>query len=92
MSTVYVRKLTNQPRGQWSKDGLLEALDRLRAGKIGIRQAERKYGVPTRTLRRCVMDNNTSKIRVGPDCKCNYVCYNCYLIISSYSFLLYNFF
>ncbi|KAG8320048.1 hypothetical protein J6590_077756 [Homalodisca vitripennis] len=44
----------------------LEAVTRLRAREIGLREAQRYYGVPTRTLKRRIESGNITAIAQGP--------------------------
>ena len=58
MPRVYERKQNISPRGQWTEENLAEAARRYTAGEIGLREAERVYGVPTRTLTRRMHQEN----------------------------------
>lgn len=52
MPRKYTRKPTAPPRRQWTIENLKAAINRLKAGDIGLREASRYYGIPTRTLKR----------------------------------------
>ncbi|XP_054706771.1 uncharacterized protein LOC129216581 [Uloborus diversus] len=67
MPTVYKRKKTGAARGTWTEDNLKEALMRLEAGEIGVNEAARYYGIPSRTLRRRrKTGNNIKTSSLGP--------------------------
>lgn len=66
MPTFYKRKPGVKPRGMWSIAQLQEAINRLRAGDIGLRDAERYYGVPARTLKRRMESEKTTALGGGP--------------------------
>lgn len=72
MPTLYKRKAGVKPRGQWTAQQLQEAVTRLRAGEIGLREAERYYGVPTRTLKRRMESGNVAVLGHGPACKLSF--------------------
>lgn len=52
MPTLYKRRPGDRPRGLWDPERLKEAISRIEAGKISFREAERYYGIPTRTIKR----------------------------------------
>lgn len=52
MPTVYQRKNSDTPRRQWTQENLIQAIDRINSGEMGINEAARTYGIPSRTLRR----------------------------------------
>ncbi|KAJ8944624.1 hypothetical protein NQ318_017148 [Aromia moschata] len=54
-------------RGQWINGQLIEALQAINDGRLGINEASRIYGVPSRTLRRKRMLENPRKTAMGPD-------------------------
>ncbi|XP_054723359.1 zinc finger protein 177-like [Uloborus diversus] len=67
MPTVYKRKKTGAARETWTEDNLKEALRRLEAGEIGVNEAARYYGIPSRTLRRRrKTGNNIKTSSLGP--------------------------
>lgn len=53
-------------RGQWTTENLHEALRRLDAGEIGVNEASRIYGIPSRTLRRRRQTGIYSHLPQGP--------------------------
>lgn len=55
-----MRKPTAKPRAQWSEEQLSLAIERVKAGEISKRQAERDYGVPARTIGRRISSGNIS--------------------------------
>ena len=67
MPRVYERKQNISPRGQWTEQNLAEAARRYTAGEIGLREAERLYGVPTRTLTRRIASGKLIKRGLGPE-------------------------
>jgi hypothetical protein len=50
MPRKYVRKYSENPRVSWTEETLRQAIARINAGEIGIREAERYYGIPEATL------------------------------------------
>lgn len=65
MPTEYKRK-PGSTRGNWSEQSLKEAITRIEAGEIGVNEAARYYGIPSRTLRRRKMSGNHNKLPLGP--------------------------
>lgn len=66
MPTEYKRKSTGAVRGVWTEEQLKEAIARLEAGEIGVNEAARYYGIPSRTLRRRKKSGSTIKVPLGP--------------------------
>lgn len=75
MPRVYVKKQGVPPRGTWTEEALSEAVKRYKAGEIGLREAARTYGVPTRTLSRRMAAGNFKKSSLGPQGKLKYCDY-----------------
>lgn len=69
MPRKYVRKLGAKPRRQWTTENLQEAIKRLTDGEIGLREASRYYGIPTRTLKRRWVANDVTEKPLGPSGK-----------------------
>ncbi|CAG9765944.1 unnamed protein product [Ceutorhynchus assimilis] len=66
MPTQYKRKLGGKPRRQWRQEDLEEALRCLTSGEMGVNEASRAYGIPSRTLRRRRIQRNRSDLPLGP--------------------------
>lgn len=66
MPTNYKRKLGAAPRRQWTHENLMEALRRLETGEIGVNEAARTYGIPSRTLRRKRHAEISPNLPLGP--------------------------
>jgi DNA invertase Pin-like site-specific DNA recombinase len=65
MPTECIRKgIVN--RGQWNEENLREAVRRLQANEISLREVERYYGISARTLKRRLESGNLNKGRLGP--------------------------
>lgn len=64
MSRKYIRK--NNVRGQWTEENLKLAIAKVKNGEISKHEAERRYGVPVRTLTRRLLSGNTVKSGMGP--------------------------
>ena len=64
MPTEYKIKTNAKFKAEWSQETFIEALQRIKAGEIGKREAERYYGISTRTLGRR-FETNT----ICPKCK-----------------------
>ncbi|XP_067011045.2 uncharacterized protein [Anabrus simplex] len=67
MPPVYKKRKGAKQRGQWSTTDLLEAVNKIKKGKISIREAERRYGVPERTIRRRMTTGNMGRPTLGPE-------------------------
>ena len=67
MPRKYERKLGAAPRGVWEEEKLREAITRIAAGEIGIREAARYYGIPESTIRRRKAANKLNKVALGPE-------------------------
>ncbi|KAJ8893066.1 hypothetical protein PR048_005647 [Dryococelus australis] len=67
MPCVYKRKQGAPLRGIWTEEASSEAIRRYKAGDIGLREAARYYGVPTRTLVRRIASGNNFKRGLGPE-------------------------
>lgn len=65
MPTQYKRR-PGSNRGRWTEENLREAIRRIEAEEIGINEAERYYGIPSRTLRHRRTSGNLMKISLGP--------------------------
>ncbi|XP_063230419.1 uncharacterized protein LOC134535276 [Bacillus rossius redtenbacheri] len=66
MGRIYIRKVGTHSRGQWSEENLCEAVARIKAGDIRIREAARYYNIPESTLRRRKSSGNVKKLSLGP--------------------------
>ncbi|KAG8310529.1 hypothetical protein J6590_062658 [Homalodisca vitripennis] len=66
MPTLYKRKPGAKPRGQWNPER--EVINRIQAGDISFREAERYYGVPVRTIKRRMQSGKTDSPGHGPSC------------------------
>lgn len=66
MPTKYTRKVTALPRRQWTQEHLETALGRLNKGEIGVNEAARIYGIPSRTLRRRRRTGIIAELPLGP--------------------------
>lgn len=64
MPTKYIRK-PGSTRGSWSEDALQRAITAVRNG-MGINLASKTFNIPSRTLRRRVQYNDSSKKPMGP--------------------------
>lgn len=65
MGKYYVRKEASG-RARWSEESLAQAMDAVRDKKMGVNEASREYGIPSRTLRRRIIKNSTKKLGLGP--------------------------
>ncbi|PSN47364.1 hypothetical protein C0J52_06568 [Blattella germanica] len=61
MPRKYERNPKAPPRRQWTLENLREAINRLKAGEIGLREASRYYGIPTHTLKKQCDKNDTEE-------------------------------
>ena len=61
----YIKK-KDSSRAQWSEESLIKAVTAVREKKMGVNEASRNYGIPSRTLRRRIIKNSTKKIGLGP--------------------------
>lgn len=65
MPRKYVR--TNRViRGQWTEENLILAVEKVKKGEISKNEAQRRYGIPIRTLSRRLKTGNTKKSGLGP--------------------------
>ncbi|KAJ4429041.1 hypothetical protein ANN_26037 [Periplaneta americana] len=53
-------------RDRWSEESLAQAMVAVRGKKMGVNEASRDYGIPSRTLRRRIIKNSTKKLGLGP--------------------------
>ena len=53
-------------RGRWSEESLAQAMAAVKEKKMGVNEASRQYGIPSRTLRRRIVKNSTKKLGLGP--------------------------
>lgn len=75
MPRKYLKKQGVPPRATWTEDALSEAVKRYRAGEIGLREAERIYRIPNRTLTRRMASGNLKKGSLSPQGKLKYFKY-----------------
>lgn len=69
MPRKYVRKVGAKPRATWTEEELVTAVEKVRAGEISKREAERRYNIPVRTLSRRIASGNIHKGALGPEGK-----------------------
>lgn len=65
MPRKYIRKVGAKPRGLWTEENLLAASEEIREGKSSVNKISRQYGIPSRTLRRRFVSQNTKKLTLG---------------------------
>lgn len=65
MPRKYIRKVGARPRAEWTQDALIAALDEMSKGILRINEISRKYGIPSRTLRRRFANKNIEKKTLG---------------------------
>lgn len=65
MPRKYVRKGGVRPRGVWTEDALKAAFEELRQNKCPLNEISRRYGIPSRTLRRRFAKQDTKKLTLG---------------------------
>ena len=71
MPRKYKRKVRGtKPRCTWTEEALVEAIEKVRTNEVSKREAERRYGIPARTLNRRMKSGNTEKGRLGPESRC----------------------
>lgn len=56
-------------RGQWTEENLILAIEKVKKGEISKNEAQRRYGIPIRTLSRRLKTGNTTKSGLGPQGK-----------------------
>lgn len=67
MPRKYKRKQTAKPRATWTEEQLVTAVEKVQSGEISKREAERRYGIPVRTLSRRIESRNYRKGALGPE-------------------------
>lgn len=67
MPTRYKRKQTTKPRKRWREEHLVAAIQAINSGEIGINEASRTFGVPSRTIRRRRTTGITKDLPLGPE-------------------------
>lgn len=66
MPSVYKRKGTVN-RGEWTAESLVNAIEAVAKGTMGVNEAAREFGIPKTTLKRRLKSDNKSKTdRLGP--------------------------
>ncbi|CAG9570762.1 unnamed protein product [Danaus chrysippus] len=66
MPHKYKRKIEAPDRARWSKEALCKAFMELDKGQVGLNEISRRYGIPSRTLRRRYYNEyNYEKITLG---------------------------
>jgi hypothetical protein len=63
MPTTYKRK--NDERGRWKQENLERAINVIKGKSMGISAASTAFGIPSRTLRKRILQNNYKK-SLGP--------------------------
>lgn len=61
-----MRKLTAKPRGNYTEGQLRSAVEGVKSGEISKREAERRFGVPARTIDRRIKSGKITKGPLGP--------------------------
>ncbi|XP_022834543.1 uncharacterized protein LOC111362201 [Spodoptera litura] len=67
MPRKYIRKVGVRPRAEWTQEALIAAMDEISKGILGINEISRRYGIPSRTLRRRFANKNTEKLTLVPE-------------------------
>ncbi|XP_022829248.1 uncharacterized protein LOC111358362 [Spodoptera litura] len=65
MPRKYIRKVGVRSRAEWTQEALIAAMDEISRGILGINEISRRYGIPSRTLRRRFANKNTEKLTLG---------------------------
>lgn len=65
MPRKYVCKVDAQPRAEWTEDALKAAFEELSLNQCSVNEISRRYGIPSRTLRRRFQKQDTQKITLG---------------------------
>ncbi|KAJ3652633.1 hypothetical protein Zmor_018581 [Zophobas morio] len=65
MPRKYQRKQNVTPRVSWTEENLHLAIDKVKSKQLGVNEASREYSLPSRTLRRRIQANNSSKLVLG---------------------------
>lgn len=66
MPTKYKRKIQAKPRRSWTVENLVEAVNKINNGEMGVNKASRVYKIPSRSLRRRKQSGNVNDIPLGP--------------------------
>lgn len=67
MPRKYFRKPSDKPRGSYTEQQLATAIEKVQSGEISKREAERRYGVPARTIGRRIKSGKSGKGSLGPE-------------------------
>jgi transposase-like protein len=59
MPTTYKRN--NDERGRWKQEDLERAINFVKGKAVGINAASRAFGIPSRTLRRRILQDNDNR-------------------------------
>ncbi|RVE40996.1 hypothetical protein evm_014353, partial [Chilo suppressalis] len=65
MPRKYKRKIGAPVRAAWSEEALCKAFREMDKGQIGVNEISRRYGIPSRTLRRRYAKKNSEKLTLG---------------------------
>lgn len=68
MPNTYVRKRNVPTRGSWTNEDLINAINAVRVGNVGVNEAAASFNIPKTTLKRRLATDNLKKTnRLGPD-------------------------
>ncbi|KAL3287968.1 hypothetical protein HHI36_002424 [Cryptolaemus montrouzieri] len=65
MPRKYRRKIGTPVRAAWSEEALCKAFGEMDKGQVGVNEISRRYGIPSRTLRRRYAKKSCEKLTLG---------------------------
>ncbi|KAL3265507.1 hypothetical protein HHI36_009711 [Cryptolaemus montrouzieri] len=65
MPRKYKRKIGAPVRAAWSEEALCKAFGEMDKGQVGVNEISRRYGIPSRTLRRRYAKKRCEKLTLG---------------------------
>lgn len=65
MPRKYKRKIGAPVRAAWSEEALCKAFEEMDKGQVGVNEISRRYGIPSRTLRRRYAKKSCKKLTLG---------------------------
>lgn len=65
MPRKYKRKIGAPVRAAWSEEDLCKAFGEMDKGQVGVNEISRRYGIPSRTLRRRYAKKSCEKLTLG---------------------------
>lgn len=81
------RKMSVRTRCTWTQESLRNAIEEMKKNRLGINAISRRFGIPSRTLRRRFANKNIEKVALGNCWNLQILCIKWYWFLGRHPFL-----